>query len=121
MPVIITHANYFILRCYIITAICNNILMKTEDMKMTVISTPVIWLSVILAAIFAEAISERLIAIWFAPASAIALVCGFFDIGVHRQVTIFIVSALLMITVAQTVRSAICRRARNNQDTTDIE
>lgn len=75
-------------------------------------SLPIIWLLVILAAIFTEALTERLWAIWFAPASVIALVLGFFGVPEYFQVITFIASAVFMILLSFLIRM-IAHRKRN--------
>ena len=59
---------------------------------MTLISAlPIVWLCMILAAIFAEAYSERLIFIWFAPSAGVAFVCGIFDMPARAQIVVFLI------------------------------
>ena len=89
---------------------------------MTVISMlPVIWLAVILAAIFCEALFESLVAVWFAPAAAIALVCGWFDITPRIQVLVFFVSAVVMITAATIILRVLMLYGKHKKHDTDIE
>lgn len=81
---------------------------------MTLISIlPIIWLSIILAAIFAEAYSEQLIAIWFAPSAAVAFVCGFFDIPARAQLAVFLICAVTLISAAKIVRQILLRREKS--------
>ncbi len=89
---------------------------------MTVISMlPVIWLALILAAIFCEALFESLVAVWFAPAAAIALVCGWFGVAPRVQVLIFSISAVIMITAAKIILRAISNHEKHKSHDADIE
>ena len=89
---------------------------------MTVIATlPIIWLGVILAAIFAEAVFENLILLWFAPAAAISLVCGLLNMSPRGQVTVFLVSAVAMIVLARIISIGNKRRRKNIRDDSDIK
>ena len=65
---------------------------------------PVIWLALILAAIFTEAALPRLTAIWCAPAAAAALICGFVGLAPSGQAAVFAVSAVSLIVVSRIVR-----------------
>lgn len=65
---------------------------------------PVIWLALILAAIFTEAAFPHLTAIWCAPAAAAALVCGFVGLAPFGQAAVFAVSAVSLIVVSRIVR-----------------
>ncbi len=89
---------------------------------MTVIATlPIIWLAVILAAIFCEAVFENLICVWFAPAAFISLVCGAFDMTARGQVVVFFVSGVIMITAARIFSGRSKRQKKHIPYDTDIE
>lgn len=89
---------------------------------MTVVSIlPIIWLSIILAAIFAEAYSEQLIAIWFAPSAAVAFVCGLFDIPAKAQLVVFLICAVMLISVARIARRILLRREKNKDADTKAQ
>lgn len=82
---------------------------------------PIIWLVIILVSIFCEAAFENLVTVWFAPAAAIALVCGWFDMTARGQVTVFLVSAVMMIVVARIFKSFMRRKRKHIPNDTDIE
>lgn len=89
---------------------------------MTVISTlPIIWLVIILVSIFCEAAFENLVTVWFAPAAAIALVCGWFDVTARGQVIVFLVSAVTLIGAARIFKSFINRRKKHIPRDSDIK
>ncbi len=89
---------------------------------MTIISPlHVIWLTVILAAIFIEALSERLIAVWLAPAAAVAFICGVFEVSVGKQIAVFAVLAVTMISVAKLICGVVNHRGKHNESDWDIK
>ena len=89
---------------------------------MTVIATlPIIWLAVILASIFCEAIFENLVCVWFAPAAFISLICGAFDMTARGQVIVFFVSGVVMISVARIFFLRCKRRRKHISERSDIE
>ena len=73
---------------------------------------PIIWLTVILGAIFAEAASEKLVAVWLAPSAATAFVCGLFNMSPREQVIIFIVLGVSLIAASKTVCAAVKRGSK---------
>ena len=82
---------------------------------MTLISTlPIIWLCIILAAIFAEAYSERLIFIWFAPSAGVAFVCGLFDMPARGQLVVFLICAVTLTSTARIARQIVLKREKND-------
>ncbi len=89
---------------------------------MTIISPLyVIWLTVILAAIFIEALTERLIAVWLAPAAAVAFICGIFEVSVSKQVAVFAVLAVTMVSVAKLICGVVNQRCKHNESDGDIK
>ena len=89
---------------------------------MTVIATlPIIWLAVILAAIFCEAIFENLVCVWFAPAAVAALICGYFDMTARVQVVVFFVSGVVMISAARIFTGLSKRQTKHIPKDLDIE
>lgn len=89
---------------------------------MTVIATlPIIWLAVILAAIFCEAIFENLVYVWFAPAAVAALVCGYFEMAARGQVVVFFVSSAIMISAARIFKGLSKRQTKHISKDSDIE
>lgn len=89
---------------------------------MTVISMlPVIWLVLILAAIFCEALFESLVVVWFAPSAAIALVCGWFGVAPRVQVLVFSISAVIMIAGTKIILRALRHHEKHKSHDTDIE
>lgn len=89
---------------------------------MTFVSAlPVIWLVLILAAIFFEAMTEKLIAVWCAPAAAVAFVCALLGMQAHEQIAVFIVLTLSGITASRAVCAAVKRSKKHNNDNADIE
>ncbi len=89
---------------------------------MTVITTlPIIWLAVILAAIFCEAVFENLVFVWLAPAAAAALICSYFDMTARWQVIIFFISGAVMIFAARIFTVFSKRGKKHIPSDTDIE
>lgn len=77
---------------------------------MTLLSlVPVIWLAIVLAAVFCEAAMQNLVAVWCAPAAAAALLGGIFGMTVRGQCVIFVVTALILIALAQLIRAGMQR------------
>ena len=90
--------------------------------KMTAISMlPIIWLVMILASIFCEAAFENLVTVWFAPAAALALVCGWFDMAARGQVVLFLVSSVIMIASARIFKKIMGRKRKHIPRDSDIE
>lgn len=89
---------------------------------MTLISMlPIIWLVIILVSIFCEAVFENLVTVWFAPAAALALVCGGFDMAARGQVTVFLVSSVIMIASARIFKKIMRRKRKHIPRDSDIE
>ena len=82
---------------------------------------PIIWLTVILVAIFVEAASEKLVAVWLAPSAATAFVCGLFNMSPKEQIAIFIILGVSLIAASQSVCAAIKRSCKHNNRDRDIE
>lgn len=77
---------------------------------MTVMSmVPILWLGMILAAIFAEAAFQGLRAVWCAPAALAALICGAAGMQVWEQTVVFAGTAAGLIAIAQIVRRFVRR------------
>lgn len=74
---------------------------------------PIIWLAVILAAIFTEAAIPRLTAIWCAPAAAAALICGMTGLAPSGQAAVFAVSTVSLIVISRIVSGFTKRRHRS--------
>ncbi len=83
--------------------------------KMTLVnSLPVIWLITILVAIFCEAFTERLVAVWCAPAAAVALVLDILDMSAYTQVVTFVICAVAMISISQLIKALSRYHNKNN-------
>ncbi len=74
-------------------------------------SLHITWLVIILVATFCEAFTEKSVAIWCAPAAAFSLITDIFGGSMNLQITVFAVSAALMIFAAQLIKRII-RRSR---------
>ena len=72
---------------------------------------PYIWIIILLLSVIAETLSHKLIVIWLAPASAIALALGWLGLDVWVQALVFFAVSTLLITV-----SALIRRSRHGKD-----
>ncbi|MBQ8510686.1 MAG: hypothetical protein IJ493_12345 [Clostridia bacterium] len=64
---------------------------------------PVLWLSIVLAAIFCEAAFENWVAIWCAPAGLCALISGIW-LEAWQQTAVFAAALTLMLTVRSILR-----------------
>jgi len=76
---------------------------------------PVIWLAIILASIFCEAIFPSLVAVWFAPAALIALITGALGLSVWGQSMVFALLSALLITISRLIRIASRMMERRTQ------
>ncbi len=86
-----------------------------------VTALPIIWLAVILAAIFFEALTEKLIAVWCAPAAAVTFLCGLFKMEPICQLALFILLSFALIAASQAVCAAVRRAGKNKKSGADIE
>lgn len=62
-----------------------------------------VWLGLVALALFCEAMTTSLVAIWFVPAALASLLLSFFQIEVWLQVVVFFALSILMILLFQLV------------------
>lgn len=62
-----------------------------------------VWLGLVVLALFCEAMTASLVAVWFIPASLVSLVLSFLELEVWIQVTVFFALSILMILLFQLV------------------
>lgn len=82
---------------------------------------PVIWLALILASIFCEALTERLLAVWGAPAAALSLILWLFKVEAYIQIAAFFISAAVMTLASLVIRSITARLKKHNIEKQGIE
>ncbi len=89
---------------------------------MTLLSLVMImWLVIILAAIFFEALFENLVAVWCAPAALIAFICGFFSISTRSQVLIFVIASICFIALSRLIKLILRLRDNHKASSKRIE
>lgn len=71
---------------------------------------PYIWILILLLSVIAETLSHKLIAIWLAPAAAIALILGWLEVDVWLAAVVFFAVSTVLITA-----SALIRRSRHGR------
>lgn len=82
---------------------------------------PIIWLAVILAAIFFEALSEKLVFVWCAPAAAVVFLCSLFKMKPPYQIAVFFVLSLAMIVASKAVCAAVKRAGKHKRSGADVK
>ena len=70
-----------------------------------------IWIAIFVIAILVEIVSDRLVSIWFVPASIIAVVLDFCGLNALIQCIAFIASALLGVLFSRLILSFFAKRA----------
>jgi membrane protein implicated in regulation of membrane protease activity len=64
---------------------------------------PFFWIAVIVLAVFAEAMTASLVAIWFMPSALVATVLAFFRVPVSVQILVFAILSALFIIFSKTI------------------
>lgn len=82
---------------------------------------PIIWLAVITASVFLEAATEKLIAIWFAPAAGLGLVCAVIGMSPAAQILIFFGSAAGMVLISRIIYAVSSYYKKHNDGGDGIE
>ena len=69
------------------------------------------WLSIIILAIAAEAMTTDMVAIWFMPAALVAMILSAFDLWIWLQVVVFFVLVVILLILSEKfVKKALRRR-----------
>ena len=63
----------------------------------------IVWAVVFVAALWIEAETAEMVAIWFLPAAIVGLVLSFFDITWWVQCVVFVVLSAILLILAKTV------------------
>lgn len=85
------------------------------------VALPITWLSLVLFAIFIEAVFENLVAVWFAPSAAAAFTAGLFSVPVSGQIMIFAVVSFVLLIISQVIITFYRRSQKHNLKKEDIE
>ena len=64
---------------------------------------PYIWVATLIVAIFAEAHTTALVAIWFIPSAGIAMILSFCRVPIFLQILVFLVLSVLFIVFSRTI------------------
>ena len=80
---------------------------------------PYFWIAVLAIALFAEAMTADLVAIWFFPAALISMVLAFFAVPVPLQFLVFVVLGLILIFATRPLCKKLTRH-KDNKTNTDV-
>lgn len=72
----------------------------------------IVWLTVLIVSVVAEAITFELVAIWFMPAAVVAWILSRFGVPVPVQILVFLLVALLLLILFRRV----CMEKMNKKD-----
>ena len=77
-----------------------------------------VWVSVLVASVVIEFLTDQFVSIWFAPAAIVAVIMDFCGAGIAWQVLVFLVLALVGIIL---IRRFLVKTSVNSRTKTNIE
>lgn len=85
------------------------------------VALPITWLTLVLLAIFVEAVFENLVAVWFAPSSAAAFTASLFSVSVGGQLMVFAAVSLVLLIISRVIITFYQSSQKHNRKKEDIE